>query len=171
MLEILKYPDPRLKQISKPVTEFNKKLHKFLDEMAVTMYQADGVGLAAPQVGEFVRIFVVDIAAAVSEDGEETEKNLIEFINPKLSLGQGKILFEEGCLSVPGISEEVQRFSEIVVEYQDRHGKNQRLEAKELMAVALQHENDHLDGVLFIDKLSRLKRALVERKLSKAVQL
>jgi peptide deformylase len=166
MLEILKYPDERLKQISKPVTEFGPKLHKLLDDMAITMYSANGVGLAAPQVGEFIRLFLIDCGTE-----EKGDKRLYEFINPKLSGGQGKITYEEGCLSVPGVTEEVVRKEQITVVFQDRNGKEQTMQATDLLAVALQHENDHLDGILFVDRLSPLKRRFLKRKLAKAVTL
>ena len=170
MLEILKFPDDRLKQISKPVERFDSKLHKLLDDMAVTMYGAKGVGLAAPQVAELVRLFVIDIGEEASQECG-IPRRLYEFINPKISQKSGKIVFEEGCLSVPGVTEEVTRSEHIVVNFQDRQGKDQEMEATGLLAVAIQHENDHLDGILFIEKLSPLKRRLVKRQLSKAVTL
>jgi peptide deformylase len=167
MLEILKYPDPRLKQVSQPVVSFDKSLHQLLDGMAEAMYAADGVGLAAPQVAAFIRVFIVDIGANESEPRPE----LYEFINPKLSNGSGKISFEEGCLSVPGIAEEVSRYATITIDFQDRYGKTKSIDAQGLFAVALQHENDHLDGILFVERLSGLKRQLIKRKLSKVVTL
>lgn len=166
MLDILKYPDERLKQVSKPVEKFDAKLHKLLDDMAVTMYHANGIGLAAAQVGEFIRLFIIDTAAA-----DEQTKHLQEFINPKISGGEGKTVFEEGCLSVPGVTEEVVRKEKITVTYQDRFGKEYSLTTDGLLAVAIQHENDHLDGILFVDRLSPLKRTLVKRRLEKAVTL
>src|SRR4051812_517280 len=129
MLEILKYPDPRLKQVSKPVTEFGPKLHTLLDEMAVAMYAANGVGLAAPQVGELQRLFLIDVGTE-----EKQDRKLYEFINPKLSDGQGKIAFEEGCLSVPGVTEEVWRKEQITVTFQDRNGKERSMTALDLLA-------------------------------------
>ena len=167
MLEILKYPDDRLKQVSLPVTVFNDGIHRLLDEMAVTMYGANGVGLAAPQVGRFVRAFVIDITDAT----EHQPRKLYEFVNPKISNREGKILFEEGCLSIPGFSAEVSRAKKVRVEFQDRFGKTQVLEPEELLAVAVQHETDHLDGLLFVDRLSPLKRKLAKRKLTKVVTL
>jgi len=167
MLSILKYPDPRLHEISKPVTQFNDELRELLDEMAVAMYAANGVGLAAIQVGRPMRLFVIDITWA----DDEGDKKLYEIINPKLHDGTGKILFEEGCLSVPGVTEEVSRKKQITVDYQDRFGNPQSLVAEGLFAVALQHENDHLDGILFVDRLSPLKRRFVKKKLDKAVTL
>ncbi len=165
-LEILKFPDPRLAQVSQPVTEFNASLHRLLDAMAKTMYEANGIGLAAPQVNHFIRVFVIDL---LTEDGKPDV--LYEFINPKLSNGSGQVIYEEGCLSVPGLTEEVKRKEAITVEYQDRHGKKHLMEAQDLLAVAMQHENDHLDGVLFVDRLPPIKRRMVKRKLLKAVTL
>jgi peptide deformylase len=165
-LEILKYPDPRLKEISRPVSVFDDPLRQILDAMAETMYSANGVGLAAPQVGELKRMFVIDIGAQ-----DENHRRIYEFINPKLSKGEGRTAFEEGCLSVPGISEEVTRKAKILVEYQDRFGHPRSLNAEALLAVAIQHENDHLDGILFVDRLSPLKRRLVKRRLSKVTIL
>jgi len=167
MLTIIKYPDARLKEVSRPVTKFDGELHKLLDAMAVTMYGANGVGLAAIQVGQPLRLFLADISWS-EDDGS---KKLYEIINPKLHDGEGKIVFEEGCLSVPGVTEEVTRKNHIVVDYQDRNGNPQQLVAEGLLAVALQHENDHLDGILFVDRLSPLKRRFVKRKLEKAVTL
>lgn len=165
-LVILKYPDPRLKEISKPVTDFGPKLHKLLDDMAETMYAANGVGLAAPQVGETIRAFVVDVQI---EEG--APRKLMEFINPKFSQGSGKIVYEEGCLSVPGVAEEVTRKAHVKVEYQDRNGEKKEIEADGLLSVALQHENDHLDGILFVERLSPLRRRMTRKKLEKAMAL
>lgn len=166
-LEILKFPDPRLHAVSQPVTQFDGELHKLLDAMAATMYGANGVGLAAPQVDRTIRAFVIDITWS----DETATKKLYELINPKITSAEGKISFEEGCLSVPGVTEEVQRKKQVRVEYVDRYGKPQVLEAEGLLAVAVQHENDHLDGILFVDRLSPLKRRLTRRKLEKAVTL
>jgi len=166
MLEILKYPDPRLNEISEPVTEFDEKLSRLLDEMAKTMYSANGVGLAAPQVGELKRMFVADV-----KQGENEPRKLYEFINPRLYDGAGKAVFEEGCLSIPGIAEEVIRKGKITVDYQDRHGQSHTITAEGLLAVAIQHETDHLDGILFVDRLSPLKRRLVKRRLQKVAIL
>jgi peptide deformylase len=166
MLEILTYPDPRLKKIANPVESFDSSLHQLLDEMAETMYAADGIGLAAPQVGKSYRLFVIDLGV-----GENKKGRLYEFINPILSDGEGTICFEEGCLSVPGFTEEVNRKEKIKVSFQDRNGEKQEMIAEGLLAVAIQHENDHLDGILFVDKLSPLKRRLMKKKLEKAVTL
>lgn len=165
-LEILKYPDPRLKEISQTVDEFTPELQKFLDDMAETMYSANGVGLAAPQVDRRIRAFVIDITP---EEG--ATRRLYEFVNPKIVKGEGKYKFEEGCLSVPGYSEEVERKDRISVEYQDRFGKKLLMEAQGLLSVAIQHENDHLDGILFVDRLSPLKRRMLRKKIEKSLAL
>ncbi len=166
MLKILHYPDPRLAEKSVPVEKFDAKLHKLLEAMTETMYEANGIGLAAPQVDERIRVFIIDL------DGEdESPKKKWEFINPQLSKGEGKIVYEEGCLSVPGYTEEVTRKARVSVEYQDRHGRVRNLEAEGLLAVAIQHENDHLDGIMFVDRLSPIKRRLAKRKLAKQVTL
>jgi len=166
MLEILKYPDPKLKEVAREVDKFDKKLHHLLDQMAETMYGANGIGLAAPQVGESLRLFVIDLGPM-----EDQPAKLYEFINPVIESGDGKIVFEEGCLSVPGVTEEVVRKERVSVSYQDRNGESHRMVAEGLLAVAIQHENDHLDGTLFIEKLSALKRRLLKKKLERAVTL
>jgi peptide deformylase len=166
LLPILEYPNPRLKEVSAPVTVFDPALHKLLDDMHDTMKGASGIGLAAPQVDRRVRAFIIDLSG---QEGEEPVR--YEFINPKITDTEGKASFEEGCLSVPGAAESVSRKAIVTVQYQDRHGKQQRLRAEGLLAVAIQHENDHLDGVLFIDRLSKLKRAIVKRKLARQVTL
>jgi peptide deformylase len=161
-LPILKYPDPRLKEVSRPVTQFDDELRQTLDSMAETMYSASGVGLAAPQVGELKRMFVIDIGSQ-----DENHRRLYELINPKITHGEGKTTFEEGCLSVPGIAEEVSRKAKVTVEFQDRFGQPHSMNAEALLAVAIQHENDHLDGILFVDRLSPLKRRFLKRRLAK----
>lgn len=165
-LEILKYPDPRLKKVSTPVTQFDSELHQLLDNMAFTMYRANGIGLAAAQVDVAKRVFIIDLGLH-----EGSPKQLLEFINPKLHDGEGKIVFEEGCLSVPGITEEVTRKKIITVDYQDRFGTEKQLQTEALLAVAIQHENDHLDGIVFVERLSALKRRLIRRKIEKRVTL
>lgn len=165
-LEILHYPDPRLNEVSKPVQAFDSSLHGLLDDMAETMLHAGGIGLAAPQVDHRIRVFIVDLTG---QDGYPQQR--FEFINPVISNGRGKVSFDEGCLSVPGLSESVTRKNYVTVQYQDRLGNRRTLEAEGLLAVAIQHENDHLDGVLFIDRLSALQRALAKRKLRRQVTL
>jgi len=167
MLEILQYPDPRLKQVSRAVTDFDEKLHSLLDEMAQSMYSAKGIGLAAPQVGQLVRVFLIDLGP---QESDSTGK-LYELINPNILGGEGEVAFEEGCLSLPGVTAEVHRKNRITVAYQDRQGAPRTLKADQLLAVAIQHENDHLDGILLIDRISPLKRRLLKKKLQKVVTL
>ncbi|MBY0369718.1 peptide deformylase [bacterium] len=166
VLEILHYPDPRLREVSKPVTAFDQKLHRLLDDLHETMLAARGIGIAAPQVGEKVRAFIIDLGLQ-----EGFPKERYEFINPELSQLTGKASFEEGCLSVPGIGEPVNRSEMVLVTYQDRFGHRQELRAEGLLAVAIQHEHDHLDGILFIDRLGVIQKQLVKRRLGKQIDL
>lgn len=136
--------DDLLRKTSKPVEHFDARLHDLLDDMAQTMYKARGIGLAAPQVGVLRRVFVVDL-------GDGT--GLREFVNPVISATLGDQVYEEGCLSVPGWYGNVHRPARLTVEAWDRHGRPFRLDVAELMAVCVSHENDHLDGVLFKDKV------------------
>jgi peptide deformylase len=159
---ILKYPDPRLREVAKPVEEVTDEIRTLVDDMAETMYAEPGVGLAATQVGVGLRVFVIDLA------GDDEPSNLRVFINPEFIEKDGIQTWEEGCLSFPGISEQIQRAEHVKVRALDREGKPFELEADGLMAVALQHENDHLDGVLMIDKLNALKKRLVGRRMAKA---
>lgn len=169
ILPILTYPDPRLAQKSKPVTEFNKELEKLCADMLETMYDAPGIGLAAPQVDVHVQLVVIDIDYDSSEDEPPvlSNQNPRIFINAKIVKKEGEILFKEGCLSIPGEYEEVLRAEKVTVEYQDVKGNHHTLEAEGLLAVAIQHELDHLDGRLFIDRLSFVKSRSVKRRLKK----
>lgn len=176
LLPIFTYPAPVLKQVAKPVTEFNDELQALVKNMLFTMYHAPGIGLAAPQVGVSLRFFVLDIwfdrekvtLADGSEEYRLSEFNPMVFCNPVFKNKKGEIIHEEGCLSVPGIYEDVKRAEFVTVEYQDMFGNHQTLEADELLSVCLQHENDHLDGIVFIERLSMLKRQLLEKKFLKA---
>ena len=159
--DILIWPDPLLKKKSKEVTKFDAELHRLLDDMAETMYAADGVGLAAPQVGVLLRILVID--ASPREEGQ----GLVEVINPVILHGDGEVLYNEGCLSLPGEAEEVRRFENVQVRYQDRTGKAHTVAADGLLGIAFQHEMDHLEGVLFVDRISALKRELIKRRMKK----
>ena len=136
-----------LRQKAKPVNEINDTIRTLLDDMAETMYEAEGVGLAAPQIGISRRIIVVDIG-----------EGLVELINPRLLKGLGKQTSEEGCLSVPGYFAPVERYKTVFVEGLDRNGQPTQIKAKDFMACALQHEMDHLDGILFIDKVKKEKK-------------
>jgi peptide deformylase len=174
-LEIVTYPSPILTKVAQPVTEFNESLQELCLNMLYTMYHAPGIGLAAPQVGKSLRLFVIDIdyereevtIADGSTDYRLSEFNPKIFINPIFVNKNGEKLYEEGCLSLPGIYEEVKRAEFVSLEYQDVYGKKHTLEAQELLATCLQHENDHLDGIVFIDHLSMLKKNFFKNKLTK----
>lgn len=159
ILNILEYPDPRLRTRAKPVTEVDAALGTLIDDMLETMYDAPGIGLAATQVNVHRRIIVVD----VSENRDDPHA----FINPELELLDGSVETEEGCLSVPGFYEPVTRAEHIRVKALDRHGKTIDIEAHGLLAVCIQHECDHLEGKLFVDYLSGLKRNRIRKKLEK----
>ncbi len=158
---ILHYPEPRLREKAKPITAIDDGIRKLIDDMAETMYAAPGVGLAAPQIGESVRLFVIDIAA------EDEPSDLHVFINPEIVAKDGKQCFREGCLSFPGVTEEVERAATVTVRALDRDGKPFELAAEGLLAVAIQHEHDHLEGKLMIDHLGMLKRRIVHRQMLK----
>jgi peptide deformylase len=164
MREILKYPDPRLREVGAPVKEVTPAIKALVEDMAETMYASAGCGLAATQIGEMVRVFVVDCA------GEDEPSDLRVFINPEIIEADGQQVWSEGCLSFPGVSEEIKRAERIRAKALDRDGKPFEIEADGLLAVAIQHELDHLNGVLMIDKLSALKRRMMGRKLAKAKQ-
>ncbi|MGI4755252.1 MAG: peptide deformylase [Janthinobacterium lividum] len=158
---VIKYPDPRLAQKAEPVTVFDKELAKLVDDMFESMYAAEGIGLAAPQIAVLKRIFIVDVSF-----GKEPKDKLV-LINPEILSHEGKQVEEEGCLSLPDIRDKVSRAMHVRVRAQDVTGKWFEVEGDELLARAFQHENDHLDGVLFIDRVSRLKRELILRRIHK----
>jgi peptide deformylase len=162
LLPILHYPDARLREVAKPVTEITPQILELVENMAETMYDAPGCGLAANQVGVPVRIFVIDAAA------EDEPSDLKVFINPEILELDGVQIWEEGCLSFPGATEEIKRAEHVKVKALGRDGKEFILEADGLLAVAIQHENDHLNGVLMIDKLSALKKRMMSKKVEKA---
>lgn len=174
-LDIYTYPSPVLLKTANPITEFNDALRELCLDMLFTMYHAPGIGLAAPQVGKSIRLFVIDTdykreevtLADGSTDHRVSEFNPKIFINPKFIKKTGESLHEEGCLSLPGIYEDVMRADFVTVEYQDVYGNHQTIEADELLAICLQHENDHLDGIVFIDHLSMLKKNFFKNKLTK----
>lgn len=175
-LPIFTYPAPILKKIAEPVTEFNSELKTFVKNMLFTMYNAPGIGLAAPQVGVSKRLFVLDIwferekitHADGSEEYRLSDFNPMVFINPVFKNKSGEIIHEEGCLSVPGIYENVKRAQLVSVEFQNINGEILEIEADELLSICLQHENDHLDGIVFIERLSLIKRQLLEKKFLKS---
>lgn len=156
---ILHYPDPRLREKARPVAEVTAEVRKLVEDMAETMYAAPGVGLAATQIGEPHRIFVIDIA------NEDEPSQLRVFINPEIVARNGDLVWEEGCLSFPGVTEDIDRSERVTVKALDANGKPFELEAEGLLAVAVQHELDHLDGVLMIDRMGALKKRIVDRKM------
>jgi peptide deformylase len=163
---ILTAPDPRLKAVSTDVERVDDAIRRLIDDMTDSMYGADGIGLAAVQIGVPKNVIVMDL------DQKSGQKNPRAFVNPKIVWASEEMAtFEEGCLSVPEIWEEVARPARIKAEYLDREGTTQVLEADGLLATCLQHEMDHLNGVLFIDHLSKLKRSIALRKLQKAKRL
>lgn len=159
ILTILTYPDPRLHKIAAPVSQFDAALEKLVDDMAETMYAAPGVGLAATQVNVHKRVIVIDTS--------ETHDDLVVLINPRIIKANGRRMHEEGCLSVPGVYEDVERAEHIVFEAQDVTGNTFQRSATELLAVCVQHEMDHLKGKVFVEYLSRLKQARIRAKLEK----
>jgi peptide deformylase len=149
LLEVLKAGNPVLKQVSVPVERVDKKLKKLMDDMAETMYENDGVGLAAPQIGQNIRLVVIDC---------QDEHGLLELINPVITFKEGEAVDTEGCLSVPDIYGEVKRAAKVKVEFMNRRGKRQHLTATGLLARCIQHELDHLEGQLFIDIATSVHR-------------
>lgn len=160
---ILHYPDPRLRQVAKPVAIVDDEIRRLVDDMAETMYAAPGIGLAAVQINVPKRVVVIDLS--------ETRRALQVFVNPEIVERDGKQVFEEGCLSVPGVFDEVERAQHIRVRALDRDGKPFELEAEGLLATCIQHEIDHLDGKVFVDYLSRLKQSRIRKKIEKQERL
>lgn len=163
-LSILLYPSPVIRKKSVPVTSIDGELQRFIDDMVETMYAAPGMGLAAPQVGALKRVIVLD------PSDDRTSGRPMTLINPVLVAGEGQIVDEEGCLCIPDLNEPVSRFKQVVVKAYDRNEKEIILEGADLLARILQHEIDHLDGILFIDRLSTAKRLLLKRRLKKAAK-
>lgn len=163
LLPILRFPDPRLKKIAAPVTKIDDSIRRLIADMAETMYEAPGIGLAATQVDVHKQVVVIDI----SEDRNE----LLALINPRLENFQGQQEGEEGCLSVPGIFERVERAEQVTVHYQDAEGQARTLAAEGLLAVCIQHELDHLNGTVFVDHLSQLKQTRIRNKLAKQARV
>ncbi len=163
-LPIVVYPNKRLKEISIEVNTFDTDLHLFLDDMYDTMLHSNGLGLAAIQVDVAKRVLLLCIP---DEEGEQSYEDLLEIINPKISNKKGSMVYQEGCLSVPSFYEDIERYEKLTLTYQDRHGKEQSLEAEGLLSVAVQHEIDHLDGKLFIEKLPYGRRKKFEKEYKK----
>ncbi len=179
---ILVAPDPRLKQVSEPVSEVTDELRLLMDDMLETMYAAPGIGLAAIQIGVAKRVIVIDLGkpkdgadeASGADDGKERKKaekdpDPMYFVNPEIVWASDDLVVcEEGCLSVPDLYDEVERPARVRVRYLDYHGQRQEIDCDGMLAVCIQHEMDHLEGVLFIDHLSRLKREMMLKKLQKS---
>jgi len=159
ILDILNYPDARLYKVAKPVSKVDEKIQRLIDDMAETMYEAPGIGLAATQVDVHLQIIVIDIS--------EAKNKLQVFINPKVKAKAGTQEYEEGCLSVPGVYENVTRAESVVIEALDSKGKPFTLAAEGLMAVCIQHEMDHLLGKVFVQYLSPLKQNRIKTKMQK----
>jgi peptide deformylase len=159
LLDILEFPDPRLRTVARPVTEVNNRIVTLCDDMLETMYAAPGIGLAASQINVHQRLLVVD----VSEDKSEP----LVFINPEIVESDGEIETDEGCLSIPGFYEPVIRFEKIQVKALNRQGEVFVIDADDLLAVCIQHEMDHLEGKLFVDYISTTKRQMIRKKLLK----
>jgi peptide deformylase len=164
LLEILKYPDPILTKVAGPVKSISGETVRLIDDMVETMYAAPGIGLAAPQVGVSERIIVLDT------DHENPGKNLLKLINPEIRRREGEIVWEEGCLSVVDFTVEVKRAARVELKAIDVDEKEISIDAEGLLAVAFQHEIDHLDGKLILDRVSRLKRDLYVRRLKKLLR-
>ena len=159
LLPILRYPDPRLKKVAKRVEKFDDSIRRLAADMAETMYEAPGIGLAATQVDVHLRVIVIDVS--------ETRDQLLVLVNPELVESDGLQVCEEGCLSVPGIYDKVERAEYVTVRYFDAEGQKRSIEADGLLAVCLQHEMDHLDGRVFVEHLSQLKQSRIKAKLAK----
>lgn len=164
-LTIVEYPDKRLKEKSKVVEKFDSELHALLDAMYEVMIASNGIGLAAIQVGHAKRVLLLNIP---DENDLQSKETLIEMINPLIVQSLGETTYQEGCLSVPSFYEDVNRFEKVSVTYQDRHGNTKSIDTDGLLSIAIQHEIDHLNGVLFIDKLSYSRRKKFEKEYKKA---
>jgi len=168
--DIVVYPDRRLKEISRPVESFDSELHALLDDMYETMVAKNGVGLAAIQIGVPLRVLIINVPIETDSDDpalQQPRENTLEVINPVILEAEGRTRYQEGCLSVPGYFEEVDRYKNVRIEYQDRHGKKFIIEDDAFLSIALQHEIDHLEGKLFVEKLSILKRKKFEKEWKK----
>ena len=169
--DIVVYPDKRLKLISKEVTVFDDELHTLLDDMYDTMCSKNGVGLAAIQVGIDIRALIINIPLEVAEgEHDQPKDNTLEMINPVIVESDGVEVFQEGCLSIPGFYEDIERAKHVRVEYFDREGNKQTIEDDDFLAIAMQHEMDHLEGKVFIEKLSYIKRKKFEKEWKRKIK-
>ncbi len=177
-LEILTYPNPRLREVSEKVTKFNSEIKKLAEDMLETMYDANGIGLAAPQVGKLYRMLVIDTrprdpekSRYENDDQSELERKIkqpLVLVNPEVINGVGKTTFDEGCLSVPSFFETVERFETVEVKAFDVDGKEFRFKTDGLLAICIQHEMDHLEGTLFIDHISFTKSNKIKNQIKKS---
>ena len=167
--EIIIYPDKRLKSISREVDSFDENLHKLLDDMYETMVAKNGVGLAAIQIAVPQRVLIINVPIETAAEGEpdQPKENTLEIINPVIVEKSGTTLYQEGCLSVPGFYEDIERYQSIKINYHDRQGILHTLEDDEFLAIAIQHEIDHLEGKVFVEKLSYIKRKKFEKEWRK----
>ena len=165
--DIVVYPDKRLKEVSSTVSEFNEELHSLLEDMYDTMVNKKGVGLAAIQIGVASRVLIINLPDDDSDDVVIKKEDTLEIINPVFTSLTGNCKHQEGCLSVPGFYEDIERASHVVMEYQDRYGEKKVIDNQDFLAIALQHEMDHLDGKVFIEKLSFIKRKKFEKEWKK----
>lgn len=163
LLPILRFPDPRLRKVAVPVTNVDDGIRRLAADMAETMYEAPGIGLAATQVDVHQQVIVIDVS--------ESRDQLLVLINPELLSGEGMQVGEEGCLSVPGVYDKVERAEKVSVRYLDLQGEPQTLDAEGLLAVCIQHEIDHLQGKVFVDHLSMLKQMRIKSKLAKQARI
>lgn len=163
LLPILRFPDPRLRKVAAPVTNVDDGIRRLAADMAETMYEAPGIGLAATQVDIHKQVIVIDIS--------ESKDQLLVLVNPELLAGDGEQVGEEGCLSVPGIYDKVERAERVSVRYLDLQGEQKTLDAEGLLAVCIQHEIDHLQGKVFVDHLSQLKQTRIKSKLAKQARI
>jgi peptide deformylase len=168
--EILTFPDPRLALKAEPVAVVDDEIRQLIDDMFETMYDAEGVGLAAPQIGVLKRVIVVDCGPREEERHPLQPSQPVAVVNPEVASAEGKIRWEEGCLSVPGYYDEVERAANVVIKGLDRNGDPLEIPAEGLLGVCLQHEIDHLEGTLFLDHLSRLKQTMVKKKLRRQAE-
>jgi peptide deformylase len=164
--EVLQFPDKRLRRVSQPIGEITDTIRSLASDMLEVMYDEPGIGLAAPQVGEAVRLVVVDTVWRE----ENSERSPLVLINPQIVSAEGELLWTEGCLSVPDFEAEVERFAKLRLQALDLDGHTLEIDAEGLQAVCFQHEIDHLDGVLFLDRISRLKRELYVRRRKKQLR-
>ncbi|MCK6404786.1 MAG: peptide deformylase [Rhodocyclaceae bacterium] len=163
LLPILRFPDPRLRKVAAPITNIDDSIRRLAADMAETMYEAPGIGLAATQVDVHKQLIVIDVS--------EAKDQLLVLINPEIVSNEGAQVGEEGCLSVPGVYDKVERAERVLVRYLDLDGKAQQREADGLLAVCIQHEMDHLNGKVFVDHLSLLKQTRIKSKLAKQARI